>query len=97
MASGLLGGCSARPPRRPRPHAPACAGRRCRLRLLALRRLRSAAADCCPPAAACLAQVEDYLEKKGREELLGLAVGGVPDADLFFVDKASRLGLGGWG
>ena len=32
-------------------------------------------------------QVTDFLEKETREERQGLAVEGVPDADLFFVDK----------
>ena len=32
-------------------------------------------------------QVDDFLEKSTREERQGLAVEGIPDADLFFVDK----------
>jgi hypothetical protein len=34
-------------------------------------------------------QVEDHLEKSTREERQGLAVEGIPDADLFYVDKVS--------
>lgn len=33
-------------------------------------------------------QVQDFLEKSTREERQGLAVEGIPDADLFYVDKA---------
>jgi hypothetical protein len=32
-------------------------------------------------------QVEDHLETSTREERQGLAVEGIPDADLFYVDK----------
>ncbi len=36
-------------------------------------------------------QVEEYLEKSTREERQGLAFEGVPDADLFFVDKVLQI------
>lgn len=36
--------------------------------------------------------VEDHLEKSTREERQGLAVEGIPDADLFYVDKAPDHG-----
>ncbi|KAL4434252.1 hypothetical protein ABPG75_000693 [Micractinium tetrahymenae] len=37
-------------------------------------------------------EVEDFLEKSTRDERQGLAVEGVPDADLFFEDKAGDEG-----
>lgn len=50
---------------------------------------------CSSKQSPCLPQdVEDFLEKSTREERQGLAFEGVPDADLFFVDKARR-GLAG--
>ena len=36
-------------------------------------------------------QVQDFLEKSTREERQGLVVDGVPDAELFFVDKVRRV------
>jgi hypothetical protein len=39
-------------------------------------------------------QVDDHLEKFTREERQGLVVEGIPDADLFYVDKVSRKLLG---
>jgi hypothetical protein len=36
-------------------------------------------------------QVEDHLEKSTREERQGLAVEGIPDADLFYVDKVGYI------
>ena len=41
---------------------------------------------CALPVYSCV-QVTDFLEKETREERQGLAVEGVPDADLFFIDK----------
>jgi len=37
--------------------------------------------------------VEEFLEKTTREERQGLAVEGVPDADLFFEDKVKTVCL----
>ncbi len=42
-----------------------------------------------PPAR----QVQEFLEKSTREERQGLVVDGVPDAELFFVDKVRRVQL----
>lgn len=48
---------------------------------------------CC---AALPVQVDDFLEKSTREERQGLAFEGVPDADLFFVDKVGRTPASCW-
>ncbi len=44
------------------------------------------------PAVQPSGQVEDFLEKSTRDERQGLAVEGVPDADLFFEDKVGSSG-----
>lgn len=85
---GLPGSRTARRPRRRLPHAPACLGAAA-CAAAACARHPLTAPRSLPWRRLQRLQVEDYLEKTGREERLGLAVGGVPDADLFFEDKAS--------
>lgn len=45
---------------------------------------------CLPTNNSCIVQVDDFLEKSTREERQGLAVEGIPDADLFYEDKVRQ-------